>query len=76
MLNVHNGYLFGPSTCAPFHWLNMHNGLTNGKVHMYSDKQIPGNFGYIFLIQGGQVSEGGAMFASLHVNCLCNMIYL
>ena len=36
--------------------LNMHNSLTNGKVHMY-------------LCTSGQVSESGAISVSCHVNC-------
>ena len=39
----------------------MHNGKTNGKVHMYSDKQITVDFDTI-------VPEGGAIFVSCHVN--------
>ena len=38
----------------------MHNGKTNGKVHMYSDKQITVDF--------DTMSEGGAIFVSCHVN--------
>jgi len=50
--------------------LNMHNGKTNGKIHVYSDKQIhvPMDTMVSFVIQGGQVSEGGAISVSRHVN--------
>jgi len=52
--------------------LNMHNGLTNGKVHVYSYKQIPVDLDIIvsFGIQSGHVSEGGAISVWHHVNCL------
>ena len=50
----------------------MHNGLTNGKVHMYSDKQIHVDVDTIvsFDIKSGQVSEGGRISVSPHVNSL------
>ena len=50
--------------------LNMHNDLTNGKVQVFSDKQIPTDMYTIvsFVIQSGQVSEGGAISLSPHVN--------
>ena len=43
--------------------LNMHNDLTNGKVQVFSDKQIPTDMYTIvsFVIQSGQVTEGGAI---------------
>jgi len=43
--------------------LNMHNGLINVKAHVYSDKQIHVNVNTIvsFVIQSGQVLEGGAI---------------
>ena len=50
--------------------LNMHTGLTNGKVQVYSDKQIPMDLDTIvsFVTQSGQVLEGGAISVSLLVN--------
>jgi len=41
----------------------MHNGSTNGKVHMCSVKQIHMDVDTIvcFVIQSGQVLEGGAI---------------
>ena len=50
--------------------LNMHTGLTNGKVQVYSDKQIPMDLDTIvsFVTQSGQVLEGGAISVSRHVN--------
>ena len=49
--------------------LNMHNGLTNGKAHMYLDKQIHVDVDTIvsFVIQSGQVSKGGGISVSHHV---------
>ena len=48
----------------------MHNGLTNGKVYVNSDKQIHMNLDTIvsFVIQSGQVLEGGTISVSRHVN--------
>jgi len=50
----------------------MQNGLTNGKTHVYSDKQIHVDMYTIvsFVIQSGQVSESGMIAMSLHVNSL------
>ena len=50
--------------------LNMHNGLTNGKVYVNSDKQIHMNLDTIvsFVIQSGQVLDGGTISVSRHVN--------
>jgi len=47
----------------------MHNGLTNGKAHMYLDKQIHVDVDTIvsFVIQSGQVSKGGGISVSHHV---------
>ena len=50
--------------------LNMHNGKTNGKVHVDSDKQIHLDMDTMvpFVIKCGQVLEGGAISVSRHVN--------
>ena len=50
--------------------LNMHNDLTNGKVQVFSDKKILTDMYTIvsFVIQSGQVLEGGAISLSPHVN--------
>ena len=63
-------FLIDMTLKRPF--LYMHNGLTNGKVHMYSDKQIHVDVDTIvsFDIKSGQVSEGGTIFMSPHVNSL------
>ena len=52
--------------------LNIHNGLTNGKAHMYLDKQIHVDVDTIvsFVIQSGQVSKGGGISVSRHVKYL------
>ena len=50
----------------------MHNDLTNEKVQVYSDKQLPVDVDTIvsFVIQSGQVLEGGAICVSRHVRCI------
>ena len=51
--------------------LSMDNGWTNGKVHVYWDKQIPVVVDIIvsFVIQSGQVLEGRAISVLCHINC-------
>ena len=48
--------------------LNMHNWSTKGKVHVFSDKQINVDMDKIvsFVIQSGQVSEGGVSSVSVY----------
>ena len=51
--------------------LYMYNGKTNGKAHVYSDKQIHVDLDTIVpsVIQSRQVSEGRAVSVSRHVYC-------
>jgi len=51
--------------------LNVHNGYTNGKVHVYFDKYIPVDVETLvyYGIQRGQVSEGCVITMSRHVYC-------
>ena len=50
----------------------MHNGLTNGKAHEYSDKQTSMDMDTIvsFVLQSGQVPECGAISVLSHANCI------
>ena len=65
MIVVYSHYVINMTPKRPV--LDMHNGLSNGKVHLHSDKQIHVDVD-TFVIHSRQVTEGGAISVTCYAN--------